>query len=118
MVLLLYKISLQVSTNGYISFNGVPHFTSYSNFPVNDSSWIVAPFAADIDTTVVGKVEYTDAYFSQYQMQEVADFIIEQTGNKRFDPSAMTVAQWTYVALPGPSVSQTYWYCIIASELT
>ena len=50
---------MQVSTNGYFSMGEFPKFNDVPNFPLPDNGMIVAPFGADIDTTITGSVLYT-----------------------------------------------------------
>ena len=72
----------------------MPPYHSLDPFPLRDDNWIVAPFAADIDTTTYGSVRYTDAVFDYDPLISVENFINEETGNQAFDASAMIVAEW------------------------
>ena len=65
---------------------------------------IVAPFAADIDTSTTGYVTYTS--FSAFplfddQMDDVASFIESHNGDDFFSPSRMMVAEWNGVPMSG-----------------
>ena len=67
------------------------HFDGYSSFSV------VAPFAADIDTTRTGSVKYTQLTTSDSsQMIRVSSFIQSETGNS-FYGTRMMVAEWNGV---------------------
>ena len=74
-----------------------PRYLSLVNFPGFSSYSVVAPFAADIDTTSRGSVKYTQFTTSDYtQMNTVSSFIRSQTGNS-FYGTRMMVAEWNGV---------------------
>ena len=71
-----------------------PQYSSLDNFPGSSSYSVVAPFAANIDTSRVGSVEYTEFTTSDYtQMSKVSTFIRSKTGNS-FSGTRMMVAEW------------------------
>lgn len=97
-----------MSTNGYFSFNERPHYATLPEFPLKNNEWIVAPFAADIDTSEHGSVQYTlNEGFSYSNYRSVSEFIGEQTGNKKFYGTSMIVAEWNEVPKFDASVSNT-----------
>ena len=54
----------------------------------------MAPFAADIDISEYGSVQYTlNEGFSYSSYKSVSEFIGEQTGNKKFYGTSMIVAE-------------------------
>ena len=69
------------------SLNDIPGPSSYS---------VVAPFAADIDTTRTGSVKYTQFTTFDSQMNTVSTFIRSETGNS-FYGTRMMVAEWNGV---------------------
>ena len=74
-----------------------PQYSSLDNFPGPSSYSVVAPFAADIDTTSTGSVKYTEFTTSDYtQMDTVNSFIRSETGNT-FNGTRMMVAEWNGV---------------------
>ena len=96
---------MQVSTNGYISLSDPPLPDPLPNFPLS-FSYVVAPFANNIDTTSSGSVIYTDfmAFPSgDPQMVRVEDFIVAHTNLKHFKGTQMMVAEWNNVPLHGGS---------------
>ena len=64
--------------------------------PGPSSNLLVAPFAADIDTTRRGSVKYTQFTTSDSQMNTVSSFIRSETGNS-FYGTRMMVAEWNGV---------------------
>ena len=70
-----------------------PQYSSLDNFPGSSSYSVVAPFAADIDTSRVGSVKYTQFTTSDSQMNRVSGFIRSKTGNS-FSATRMMVAEW------------------------
>ena len=53
-------VFMQVSTNGYFSMGIVPKYSSLAPFYWFTADYsVVAPFAADIDTSSWGVVQYT-----------------------------------------------------------
>ena len=88
---------MQVSINGYFSMGKTPQYSSLDNFPGSSSYSVVAPFAADIDTTRTGSVKYTEFTTSDSsQMDAVSSFIQFQTGDS-FNGTRMMVAEWNGV---------------------
>ena len=73
-----------------------PKYPSLINFPGRFSYSVVAPFAADIDTTSTGSVKYTQFTTSDPQMSRVSSFIRSKTGNS-FNGTRMMVAEWNGV---------------------
>ena len=91
--------------------NKPPANKTIPSFPSVGSDKIVAPFAADIDTTSEGRVRY--ANFATYygrELQVVAAFINSQIPNTEyFFGSTMMVAEWESVPRYGyGSVSLYY----------
>ena len=71
-----------------------PQYSSLDNFPGPSSYSVVAPFAADIDTTRRGSVKYTQFTTSDSsQMSRVSTFIRSETGDS-FYGTRMMVAEW------------------------
>ena len=74
-----------------------PQYSSLENFPGSSSYSVVAPFAADIDTTSRGSVKYTEFTTSDFtQMDSVSSFIESETGDD-FYGTRMMVAEWNDV---------------------
>ena len=74
-----------------------PHHSSLDNFSGSSSYSVVAPFAADIDTSSRGSVKYTQFTTSDSsQMSRVSTFIQSQTDNT-FNGTTMMVAEWNSV---------------------
>ena len=74
-----------------------PQYSSLDNFPGSSSYSVVAPFAADIDTTSRGSVKYTQFTTSDFtQMFRVSSFIRSQTSSS-FSGTRMMVAEWNGV---------------------
>ena len=82
---------LQVSTNGYISMGITPTVNAQR------TNSIVAPYAADIDTSVTGTVRYTEFMSNRFNLLDVSNFIEEETG-VTFEGTRMMVAEWDGVA--------------------
>ena len=74
-----------------------PEAYSLVNFPGPSSYSVVAPFAADIDTSSTGSVRYSES-FSITVMNEVSAHIRSETGVS-FDGTWMMVAEWNNVPL-------------------
>ena len=90
---------LQISTNGYFSMDEPPPYETLPNFPLPNSSSIVAPFAADIDTTLAGSVRYTD-FSSAYNSHIIAvtSFVNAEIDNEYvFSAASMMVVEWNTV---------------------
>ena len=95
---------LQVSTNGYFSMGQIPvdsSLTQLHNIPGPSSYSVVAPFAADIDTSSTGSVRYNES-FSSTVMKEVSTYIRSKTGVP-FYGTWMLVAEWNGVPLSSQS---------------
>ena len=70
------------------------------NIPGPDGYSVIAPFAADIDTTSTGSVKYTQFTTSDSsQMDRVSSFIQSQTNGDYFSGTKMMVAEWESVPL-------------------
>ena len=94
----------QISTNGYISIDLPQHISSVS-IPGSETYSIVAPYAADLDTTYEGTVIYSDFSSDDPSMISVSSFIRNETGND-FYGTQMMVVEWNGVPLfSGNSVS-------------
>ena len=75
----------------------IPQYSSLDNFPGPSSYSVVAPFAADMDTTSRGSVKYTQFTNSDFsQMSRVSSFIRSKTGDS-FNGTRMMVAEWNDV---------------------
>ena len=103
---------MQISTNGYLSMGGNLPYDALPNFPLPNSDSIVAPFAADIDTTQAGSVQYThltsDSSHSQ-DLNTVTLFINSQTNNYDFSGYELMIVEWDAVPLHSESsVSGTF----------
>ena len=86
---------------------GSYHYPLLRSFPGPSRYSVVAPFAADIDTSNTGSVRYTDFGTYHPQKSAVNDFIRNQAG-KNFHGTSMMVAEWNSVPLySGLSVSLT-----------
>ena len=80
-----------------------PQYSSLSSFPGPNSYSVVAPFAADIDTSSTGYVRYSVLFISQLNV--VSEYIRSET-NTSFYGTWMLVAEWNGVPLlSGSSVS-------------
>ena len=66
---------------------------------IEDTVYIVAPYAADIDTEVSGTVYYTDRPITtEYRLGRVSRFVESQT-NESFSGTKMVIAHWQDVSL-------------------
>ena len=74
-----------------------PQHSSLEKFPGPSSYSVVAPFAADIDTSSTGSVRYSDTFKSQ--LNDVSEHIRAETGSL-FYGTWMLVAEWNGVPLP------------------
>ena len=92
---------LQVSTNGYFSMGQIPVDSSLTQLPGSSSYSVVAPFAADIDTSSTGSVRYNES-FSSTVMKEVSTYIRSKSGVS-FYGMWMLVAEWNGVPLSSQS---------------
>ena len=89
---------LQILTNGYLSMGGNLPYDTLPNFSLPNSDSIVAPFAADIDTTQAGSVKYTNFTSSHSQdLDTVTSFINSQANSFDFSGSDMRVVEWEAV---------------------
>ena len=80
-----------------------PRYWAPGNISISSSYSVVAPFAADIDTTSRGSVKYTQFTTSDSsQMNRVSTFIRSETGNS-FYGTRMMVAEWNGVPEYGKS---------------
>ena len=77
-------------------------------FSSSTSYSVVAPFAADIETTVTGTVWYSHTFFADdFWLGLVNDYITAQTGSF-FQGTWMLVAEWNgVVSLTGSLVSNS-----------
>ena len=74
-----------------------PQYSSLDKFPGPSSYSVVAPFAADIDTTSRGSVKYTQFTTPDTsQMSRVSSFIRSRTG-RSFYGTRMMMAEWNDV---------------------
>ena len=81
-----------------------PIHSSLDDIPGPSSYSVVAPFAANIDTSSGGSVKYKQ-YTSHYQMEGVSRFIRSQTVSI-FYGTRMIIAEWSSVPQYGkPNVS-------------
>ena len=107
----IFKNIFQVSTNGYISI-GLPQYISSVSIPGSETYTIVAPYAADLDTTYKGTVRYSDFFTyssDDASMISVSSFIRNETGDD-FYGTQMMVVEWNSVPLfSGNSVSSYYY---------
>ena len=83
--------------NGYFSLGQTPEVYSLVNIPGPSSYSVVAPFAADIDTSSTGSVRYSES-FSSTVMNDVSAHIRSETG-VYFYGTWMMVAEWNNVPL-------------------
>ena len=88
---------LQVSTNGYFSMGQTPEVYSLENIPGPSGYSVVAPFAADIDTSITGSVRYSES-FTSTEIDQVSAHISFQIGVS-FYGTWMMVVEWYYVPL-------------------
>ena len=90
-----------------------PQYSSLDNFSGSSSYSVVAPFAADIDTTRRGSVKYTQFTTSDYtQMSTVSSFIRSETGDS-FYGTRMMVAEWNGVPEYGESIVSSVKYLYV-----
>ena len=91
---------MQVSNNGYFSMGETPQYASLNTFSSFRSYSIVAPFAANIDTSSTGYVRYSESFSSQLSV--VSEYIRSETVTS-FYGTWMLVAEWNGVPLLGIS---------------
>ena len=99
---------LQVSNNGYFSVGTLPQY-NFSTFPGTSSYSVIAPFAADIDTSSPGRVRYTQFTTTDPQMSTVSSFIQKETG-ETFSGVRMMIAEWHEVSLSLSPTVRLYSY--------
>ena len=78
----------------------IPSYATLPNFPLGSSDRIVAPFAANIDTSspsTYSVVKYADLTLDVSQKQRVHHFIRGVTKNEYFYGDSMIVAEWYIV---------------------
>ena len=84
-----------------------PRYSSLNDIPGPSSYSVVAPFAADMDTTSRGSVEYTQFTTSDYEINTVSSFIQYKTDDS-FIGTRMMVAEWNDIPkYQGSTVSCT-----------
>lgn len=89
---------MQVNTNGVISFlDQVSQFTPDS-FPLGDNRRLVAPFWADVDTTVAGEVFYRETTDQSLLQQASEDVRANFLDHRKFKATWLFIATWHEVA--------------------
>ena len=83
---------------------GTPQYSSLNSFPSSNSYSVVAPFAADIDTSSTGYVRYSESFNSQLTV--VSELIRSETETS-FYGIWMLVAEWNGVPLYSQSSVST-----------
>ena len=95
---MLYFVStLQVNTNGVISFtNSISQYTPDS-FPLNNTQELIAPYWADVDTRGTGIIWYRDT--TDPDLLERADSEIRQAFPTllRYSSEFLFIATWDHV---------------------
>ena len=76
---------------------GTPQYTSLHSFSNFSSYSVVAPFAADIDTSSYGYVQYSES-FTNSQLNVISEHIRSETGTS-FYGQWMLVAEWKGIPL-------------------
>ena len=103
-IFFMYRLRIiltQVSSNGYILM-GVPATVPDPVIP--GSLPMVAPYAADIDARISGRVRYTQfTTDNEPTMTTISGFIREHTDDSDFYGTKMMVAEWSNVAKFGGS---------------
>ncbi|XP_069497528.1 IgGFc-binding protein-like [Ambystoma mexicanum] len=95
--ILLAFPSIQVNTNGVLSFGvAVSQYTS-DPFPLSDGRAFVAPFWADVDTRISGNVFYRETNNKALLLQASAD-IQRYFSIPSFSASWLFIATWDKVA--------------------
>ena len=90
---------MQVTTDGYIIMGqDTPPTAATPTIPGNIN--ILAPYAADIDTSLGGNVNFTDFISSDAEIDAVNIFIRAQTRNT-FSGKRILVTQWDHVPQHG-----------------
>lgn len=93
--------SLFVNTNGVISFTtSVSQYTP-DRFPLGDNRRLVAPFWADVDTTVAGKVIYRETSVQGLLQRATDDITKIYVHCKNFRAGWLLIATWYEVAFYG-----------------
>ena len=73
-------------------------YDALPNFPLPNSDSIVAPFAANIDTTYTGSVRYTNLTSPNlFELDAINSFINSQAGSYVFSGANMIVVEWDTV---------------------
>ena len=94
---LMHTLYNQVSTNGYITFEGSALADPFpQRFPLNLHDYTVAPFWDNGDISVAGRISYTIG--SELLVECVSDFISSQLC-VRFTGRWMLLAEWYQVPL-------------------
>ena len=94
----------------------VPQYEELPNLPTQDpnDNMVVAPFAADIDTTNAGSVIYTRfPIIDKAQLNSVNSFIHSQTNAYGFSGDRLLVAEWNRVSKKQLLVRDTLVHIII-----
>ena len=94
--------TLQVNNNGDISFDtSVGTFTP-ETFPLANNLQLIAPFWADVDTTVAGNVWYREASSERSLLQRARDEIRRALASQEdFQPTFLFIATWDHVGSYG-----------------
>ena len=92
-------IVFQISTNGHFSMGERPQYNSVLNFPVPNDTMIVAPYGADIDTSIL--LYYWKSSLCRLLldscMTDITNFIRTNTLDDFFCAKSMVVAEWDLV---------------------
>lgn len=107
---LSFSYHLQVSTNGYISFERAFTESRRNHF---NYTFILAPFWSDIDTFCAGEVVYTTYTRNEHQqgvnslLDDVSSFLRESgEAASEFIATWMLVVQWNEVPHLGTNCDQ------------
>ena len=84
-----------------------PRYASLSTFPGSSSYSLVAPFAADIDTSSTGSVRYSESSFALSQLNFISQHIRSKTGAS-FYGTWLLVAEWNGVPLLDSDLVRTF----------
>ena len=91
----------QVSANGYFSVGSAPQSNTFATLPEANLLPVIAPFAADIDTSNTGRVRYTQFTSTDTtQMSTVSSFIRDEA-DVSFNGVTMVIAEWREVPFSG-----------------
>ena len=82
--------------------SSIPQLITVPNFPIPNDQMIVAPFAADIDTSGIGRVRYAyiDDFFS---VLDISTFVRSNTFDDFYSGDSMLVVEWENVTRDGAS---------------